>query len=87
MEREGGEWRGRWGEGEEGFEEEGVGRTGGQHELERGLLVEGHFIWWRRRVVERSALRRRRLACFSMVYSGGSGLLVVWLLLGRSRQQ
>ena len=36
MERKRGEWGGRWGEGEEGFEEEGVGGAGGEHELERG---------------------------------------------------
>lgn len=53
MERERGEWRGRRGEGEEGFEEDGVRGAGGEHELERGLLVEGYFIWWRRRVEER----------------------------------
>lgn len=41
VKRKRGEWGGRWGEGEEGVEEESVGRAGGEHELERGLLVEG----------------------------------------------
>lgn len=47
MEGERGEWCGGWGEGEEGFEEEGVWGAGGEHELEqRGLLVGGDFFWW-----------------------------------------
>ncbi len=45
MERKRGEWGGRWGEGEEGFEEGGVGRAGGEHELEKGcLLAEGYSV-------------------------------------------
>ena len=41
MEGERGEWRGWWGEGEEGFEEEGVRGAGGEHELEIGGIVSG----------------------------------------------
>lgn len=41
MEGKRGEWRGGWGEGEEGFEEEGVRGAGGEHELERGGTVSG----------------------------------------------
>ncbi len=37
VERKRGEWGGRRGEGEERFEEEGVGGAGGEHELERGI--------------------------------------------------
>ena len=45
VERKRGEWGGRWGEGEESFEEEGVGGAGGEHELEKGvLLVEGCLV-------------------------------------------
>ena len=52
MEREKGEWSGRGGEGKEGFEQEGVRGTGGEHELERGcLLVEGCLV-------EKEGLRR-----------------------------
>lgn len=41
MERERGEWCGRWGEGEESFEEEGVRGAGGEHELVRGVVSGG----------------------------------------------